>query len=246
LAEIVVCEEHSQVYETWRERGSMGLRVAHVDFHCDMRSLFIDRRSQTAYFIGDAADRTPRMDSGNFLAVALMRGVVTSVRWVHDRHGGRRYDAGTVKYESDLTAITHRVRHRRRDGQRRPVSFEEVGLDRWGGPRPGEQLDIDWDGLASIDYETEYARRLVEEFLACEWASVPETTFLVYSPGYSNPDRGFFEEFIERLSERLSATVRRLPPPRLAPGLPKPPKALDRRERLKHDLVLRLHRIGVY
>ena len=100
MAEMVVCEEHSQVYEIWRDRGQRGLRLSHVDFHCDMRGLLIDRPRARAYLIDGVEPRVAVVDSGNFIAHAIMEGIVSSIRWVHDTHGGRRYDSPGVKYES--------------------------------------------------------------------------------------------------------------------------------------------------
>jgi hypothetical protein len=88
MVEIIACEEHDQVYEIWRQRGLRNLRVTHVDFHCDMRGLLIDRPRQQAYFIGAPAAR--RVDPGNFLAHAIMEGTVSALRWVHGPYGGRR------------------------------------------------------------------------------------------------------------------------------------------------------------
>ena len=36
--------------------------------------------------------------------------------WDRSNVRGRRYDTGTVKYESDLTALPHRLLHRLRPG----------------------------------------------------------------------------------------------------------------------------------
>ena len=101
----------------------------------------------------------------DFLAHAVARGIVGAVRWVHDRHGGRRYDVGTVKYESDLTALPHRILHRLRGGEEAAVELDETTLDAWKGLRPGEELDVDRDALTSVEYHEAKARRLVAEFL---------------------------------------------------------------------------------
>lgn len=232
------------MYELWRDRGLSGLRVAHVDFHCDMRGLLIDRRRQRARFLAEG--RPPAADSGNYLAVAAMEGTVEAVTWVHDAHGGRRYDAGTVKYESDLTSLLGRLRGAGRTSGWHPLWFRELGFDAWAGPEPGEDLDIDWDGLASIEYTREHSRRLVESFLARDWPVVPERMFVVESPGYSDPDPAFLEEFVERLAERFGAEVVRLPAPALPPGYPLPPQRLPLAGRLKHRLVIALHGLGIH
>jgi hypothetical protein len=245
MPEIVTCDEHSQVYDWWRARGARAISVAHVDFHCDLRGLVIDRRRQRARVIAPGG-RMPPVDSGNFLAAAVMDGTVASITWVHDAHGGRRYDAGTVKYTTDLTAVRHAARAARSGAAWRPLAFRETLFDRWDGPALGDHLDIDWDGLASIEYAPEHRSRLAEQFLARDWQVVPEHTFVVYSPGYSDPDRALFDDFVRRLADLFEADVTSLPAPRLAAGLPKPPQQLGGAERLKHRLALGLHRLGIH
>ena len=243
MPEILVADEHSQVYDTWRERGERGLALSHIDFHCDMRGLLIDRRRGRAYRIDSGDPRVNVADSGNFIAHAIVEGVVTGIRWVHDAFGGRRYDTGTVKYESDLSALPHRLLHRLRGGAEVPLEFEELTFDTWDGPRPGEHLDIDWDGLASIDYELAHIRKLTQGFLERDYACIPETTYLVYSPGYSHLDRSLFEDFLGRLAERFGAKVRRLPPP--AP-IQEPGAVRRWAETAERRLVLAFHRLGIY
>lgn len=244
VPELIVAEEHSQIYDLWRERGSRGLRIAHVDFHCDMRGLLIDRRRGVAWRIDAGDRRNAVVDSGNFLAHAIAEGIVTSVRWVHDDHGGRRYDVGTVKYESDLTALPHRLLHRLRGEREVPLRFEEISLARWDGMGEDEQLDVDWDGLASIDYSDERIRRLTEAFLARDFAPAPALAYLVHSPGYSSSDRGLFERFAEHLAGKLGASIRRLPAP--AASSAGQPRQRTLTQRLGKSAVLGLHRAGIY
>ncbi len=246
MPEILVCEEHSQLYDVWRDRGLRGLHLTHVDFHCDMSGLLLDRKRGRAWFIDGTVPGESIPHSGNFLGHAIVEGIVSSVRWVHDPHGGRNYDTGTVKYETDVTARLRRVLHRRRATDGVPIQFEEMVFDDWEGPGVGEHLDIDWDGLASIEYDLDHIRRLTDGVLSRDFPSIPETTYLVYSPGYSHPDRGLYEDFIERLADKLSADVVRLPQPRLRPGYPKPPQEVTGLARLKQEVVLRFHRAGIH
>jgi hypothetical protein len=245
MPEILLCEEHSQVYETWRERQQTGLTVTHIDFHCDMRGFLIDRRRGLISLLDSFASPGKDVDSGNYLGHAALEGIAPKVRWIHDVHGGRRYDAGTVKYTTDLSIRAKKLLGRIPQGAEAPIDFDVLTFDQWDGDISGHQLDIDWDGLASIDYDRSYARRVTEEFLAREFA-VPETTFVAYSPGYSDPDRSLYEAFVERLADKFSADVKRLPPPNLRPGFPKPPQDLGLTERLKHRLAIALHGIGIY
>jgi hypothetical protein len=243
MPELVLAEEHGQIYRLWRERGLAGLRLAHVDHHCDMRGLLIDRRRGRAWLIDRADPRIRVVDSGNFLAHAIVEGVVTGVTWVHDRRGGRRYDIGTVKYESDPTAWPHRLLHRLRPAPEATLAYREVTFEAWAGPAPGEHLDIDWDGLASVDYPPERIARLCRDLLELPFPAVPETTYLVYSPGYSHPDRTLYEGFAERLGEKIGARVVRLEAPPEPAGKPAPRRWAEAAERA---LVLGLRRIGIY
>lgn len=146
MAEILVCEEHSQAYDTWLARGQRNLELTHIDFHCDMRGLLLDRHISRAYFIDGTDPEVDIPDSGNFLAHAIVNGTVKSLRWIHDEHGGRRYDTGVVKYESDLSALPHRIRHKLRRNEDFPVGFDEMTFDEWDGAMLGEHLSLDWDG----------------------------------------------------------------------------------------------------
>ncbi len=245
MRELLVAEEHSQIYDLWRRRAERGLRLVHVDFHCDMRGLLIDRRRGRAFRIDAGDSRMRDVDSGNFLAHAVAEGIVSSVRWIHDRHGGRRYDVGTVKYESDLTALPHRILLRLRGAAGVPLEFEEIPLDAWDGVRPGERLDIDWDGIASVRYDLATVSRLSAGILDRIGSTLPDATYLVYSPGYSRDDRPRFEEFIERLRGRLGSEVTRIPPP-LAAARSREPTLRRILTGIERTAVLGLRRIGIY
>jgi hypothetical protein len=244
VGELIVADEHVQIFDLWRERGERGLRIAHVDFHCDMRGLLVDRGRGAAWLVDRSDPRVRIVDSGNFLAHAVAQGIVGSVRWIHDAHGGRRYDIGTVKYESDLTALPHRILHRMRGGAEAPIEFEETTLDAWTGLRPGEELDVDWDALASTEYDAAKAARLAREFLDRDLGAHPERSYLVYSRGYSHPDRSLFDRFAEQLAGKLGAEIRRLPPS----SAEEPARSAARRgaEAVERAVVLGLRRIGIY
>ena len=204
MTTIFVADEHHRLYRHWRETGARGLRLCHVDFHCDMRGLLIDRDAQQATFF-DEAERH-HIDQGNFLAHAVMDGIVDGLRWFHDPFGGRRYDHGTVRYERDL-----RVRaSRRRLGPWRPLSFCEADLSHWQGPEAGEHLDLDWDALANTLYTADHARALQERFLATPFRHRPEAVYFIYSFCSSVLDDDAFERFLARLRDKLDAQVVRL------------------------------------
>lgn len=240
MVEIIACEEHDQVYDIWRRQGPRRLKVTHVDFHCDMRGLFINRRKQIAYFIGATAAR--RVDPGNFLAHAIVEGTVGSVRWVHAAYGGRRYDLGTVKFETDLTAVPKQLRHALRPYDEIPIEFEEIVLEDWDNDLDGQHLDIDWDALAPIGTDTAYVRNAMTTFLARDFTGKPEAIYLVYSPCYSHPDRALFEDFLAALAAKFSAGIRRVPLPADYPGV----TPSDLEPTLKARIVRGLHHVGIY
>jgi hypothetical protein len=217
MRQIFVAEEHDQVYDIWNKQGVRNLKVAHIDFHCDMRGLMIDRSRGRAFMA--SKHEASFVDPGNYLGHAIMNGIVTDLRWVHGPRGGRRFDSGAVvNYETDFAAPWHRWRHGRSGGHEAPLAFRQQLLDDWEGVRPGEHLDIDWDALASVEYDADHTRDLITSFLNREFTIVPETTFLVFSPGYSQPDRALFDDFAQQLSDKFKAELVRLPMPASEPA----------------------------
>ncbi len=94
MSKIYVLESHDQLLDFWREKDASLLSVLHLDFHCDMRGLLINRKKERAYRIRDIKSG---VDQGNFLTYAILEERVKSIRWVHDIPGGRCADVGTVK-----------------------------------------------------------------------------------------------------------------------------------------------------
>ena len=208
MTELIVAEEHSQLYDLWIKRGDRNLSVCHVDFHCDMRGLLIDRRLGKACFVAEHIPYVHRLDSGSYLSHAIMNGTVSKLRWVHDDFGGRAYDyLHCVKYETDLSALPYRLRGMKRSA---PVTYAEQTFEEWGGPFPGEYLDIDWDGIAFAEYDEQRIRRLMAEILERDFK--PEGIFLARSPGYCHPNRELFEEFIAGLEAKFQVCAVRLTP----------------------------------
>ncbi len=203
---IYVADEHHRLYWHWKDTGARALRLAHVDFHCDMRGLLIDRRAQRAR----VHDRRELgwVDQGNYLTHAVSEGMVESIDWVHDPHGGRRYDLGTVRYARDLRS---RLSRDPSDGWS-PLDYRELSLDRWPGPGPGEHLDLDWDALACRVYPQPHARALQEAFLARDFPHRPDVIYFIYSYCSSHIDDDAFEAFLEALRRRFDARVERLSP----------------------------------
>jgi len=204
MRRIFVVESHDEVLRLWREQAMAGLRVLHLDFHCDLRGLLINRKAQRAYHIWD---RFPDVDEGNFLTHALLEGVVSGVRWVHDEPGGRKHDLKTVKYETDVTALIHRflIFIRRHRGV--PIAYEVVSSDQWTGVAAGEILDIDWDFFACQEYLKESIQHRIAEFWKRDFAHLPEHIYICYSPNYSHPTRDEFRRFVSDMATRFEAEV---------------------------------------
>ncbi|MEM7069494.1 MAG: hypothetical protein AAF478_11495 [Pseudomonadota bacterium] len=210
MSELIIAEHHDQVYSVWEKRGYRNLSVAHVDFHCDMRGIMIDRPASTAFFTSHR--ESTFVDRGNFLAHAIMKGFVTDLNWIHCQNSGRGSDVGpVVSYETDLLANWYRLKHRMSKRISVEFNFEEGLLSKWNGPRPGEQLDLDWDALASVEYMQPYKETMISDFLSRNFKHVPEVTFLVYSPGYSDPDRTLFYDFAKELAGKFKAEINELP-----------------------------------
>lgn len=187
-----------------------GLSVAHVDSHCDMRGLLIDRPSQRACFTSHR--ESTFVDRGNFMTHAIMEGMVKRITWIHNEHSGRGYDHGpVVAYESDKLAPLYRFRHNRSDRQDMPLAYHECLFEDWNGLREHEQLDLDWDALASVEFSDELQNKMIGGFLDTDLKHTPDVTFLIYSPGYSNPDRSIYRDFGKELASKFKADIVTLP-----------------------------------
>jgi hypothetical protein len=205
--EFFVADEHSQLYDQWRDRTSKNLAVCHVDFHCDMRGLLIDNWLQKARFVWRNDPYMNRLDSGSFLAHAIMQGIVSRLRWVHDDFGGRKYDQFyCVKYETDLTALPYRLSRR---NSWVSLNFEETTFDNRAWLVNGEHLCIDWDGIAYKDYDEDKIRSLMNMVLANE--VIPESIFVAHSPEYCHSNKNLFNEFIGNLENKYKIQSIRLP-----------------------------------
>jgi hypothetical protein len=207
---IYAVESHEQNLEIWRRARTRQAKVLHVDFHCDLRGMLIDRKNQRGYRIWD---RYWRLNEGNFLTHAIVEGVVSEIRWVHDEPGGRIDDLKIVKYKTDLSAQVHRLMLALRRDPGIPIRFEVMTSEQWDGVHPGEILDIDWDYFACLDYDADSIPQRVDDFLTRDFANVPEQTFVCHSPEYCHPTRQEFESFVKTLAERFAAEIVWVPKP---------------------------------
>ena len=203
-------ERHHEALLLWRRQDARNLRVVHLDFHCDMRGMLVNRAEGRAHRI---RDRYPELDQGNFLAHAVEEGRVDAIRWVHDVPGGRADDIGTVRFESDLSAIPHRIALALRDDPGHPLDYEVVTSAEWTGLRDGELLDIDWDYFASLEYDPDTIPGRIERFWESVGGQTPREITICYSPEYSHDTRAGFAAFVEQLADRYDAEVDDLPKP---------------------------------
>lgn len=246
---VYVAEQHDEILNLWRAQQACALRVLHLDFHCDMRGLLIDRRVGRAYRIWDV---DPAVGQGNFLTYAILEGRVRSIRWVHGEPGGRQYDVGTVKYESDLTALPHRWLLALRGERGVPIQYEVIPYIGWTGLAEGEQLDIDWDFFASTEYPAGTIQDRVTGFLARGFQTVPQQVYVCYSPDFSHPSRSLFQSFVSNLTRILAAKLVELQPdPAMHAKRPYyrkcvPPALFRLARRIYYSASLELRRRGVY
>lgn len=236
MATLHLIERHNQLLDVWHAEGVRGLRIAHLDFHCDMKGLLVDRRSQRAWVL--ASGRRP-IHQGNFLTHAIADGTVRGVRWIHDEPGGRRHDIGTVAYTTDLSSP---FRGLRRSPESVPLAYQEIAFQSWAGLAEGEFLDVCWDLFACLAYPLgDLAERIAEgteSFFRRDFTAPPAGLALCYSPEYSHPTRDAFEKFAEQLAGHFGATIVRHPDTTLAP----PASSWGVRQRSE----LWLHRHGIF
>ncbi len=209
MTNIYVAEWHDQILDLWREQDAHSLKVLHLDFHCDLRGLLINRHTQRAYRIWD---RNSDSDPGNFLAHAVLEDRVKNIRWVHDEPGGRQYDIGTVKYESDLSALPHRLTRALKRKSGIPIHYEVISYQDWDGLADGEILDIDWDFFASTEYSRDSIEHRIESFWKRNFSAKPRQIYVTYSPEYSHDTRDLFHRFVNTISDRFQGEVNYLPP----------------------------------
>lgn len=196
---IYTVETHDEVLGIMGRDGIREAQLVHVDFHCDMRGLLIDRRRGRAYRIWD---RNPDLDEGNYLAHAVLGGMVREVLWIHDEPGGRQDDLQTVKYESDVTAFPHRLLLALRDAPGVPIEYREMTAAEWDGKVEGRVLDIDWDYFAAREYERDSVEARVERFLLRSISGPPRACFVCYSADYCHPTRALYMDFVTRLAHQ--------------------------------------------
>jgi hypothetical protein len=208
---IYVCEHHDRVLELWRRQDLRRVALVHVDFHDDLRGLLVDRRRRLAYAVGELAAGGV-VDAGNFLAHAVLERRLTRLRWLHGEVGGRAWDLGIVRYESDWFALRHRLSQAWKRRAEVPLEFEERRIDDWPGIAAGERLSLDWDCFASRLQDAEGIDARLAAFCDRLGQTAPADSYLAYSPEYCRPSLERFLALVERLGARFGQTIEWLSP----------------------------------
>jgi hypothetical protein len=244
MTTLFVFREHDELLTLWRSRTLSGLRIAHVDFHDDLRGFVIDKRRGKAFRAGVfRLDRKPP-DEGNYLMHAVMERIVRKIRWVRGRVGGRAFETGIVRYREDLAAIPHRAAHSIRRDAEYPLEFAEIVDEDWKGPAQGEHLDIDWDFFSSYYLDPDGIPERVGAFLQKLRGPAPPAVYVVYSPGHVSPSREQFGLFVDMLAARYGCRPLWHRDSFLS-GLPADPPKRKRRSIMKRVILL-LRKKGIY
>jgi hypothetical protein len=206
---LYVADDHEVILDLWRRHDATGVRLLHVDDHCDMRGLLVDSAAHRVSATRDAVLQSGVVYGGNFLTWAVLERRVAAVRWVFGRTGGRAEDVKTIKHLTDLSALPYRL------GLRRPTwlrfDYEAIPDEQWSGRLwPDEHLDLDWDFFASRRGPRTGIAERAGAFLARLLGPPPPAIYLAYSERYSHPSRDLFESFCRELADRFSARAERL------------------------------------
>jgi len=206
MTTLYVIKKHHELLRLWQARGVRDIHLLHVDFHDDLRGLLVDRRRERAYRTGVFRECTSPPDEGNFLAHAVLDGLVRDIHWIRGRIGGRAYDSSIVLYESDWAAIPHRLAHAFLQRKEVPLTFRETIYEEWEGTDENAYLDIDWDFFASVELSPKGLYNRFEEFLGRIKLVDPHEIYFCYSPGYVHPSKKEFQRAIEQLSEQYACS----------------------------------------
>jgi hypothetical protein len=175
-----------------------------MDPHCDLYGAFIHLAEQ---FCFSTKSSTMPIHQGNFLFFALKEGITKKIKWVCDDYGARKYDAYTVKFETDFTGKLELIKAFFKKPAKYPIDFSTQEYNDWQGPLEGEHLSLDWDFFAFSVKDARNILRECQEFLERNWDIMPEYTYICYSQEYVHPSVISFLEFTERLSKVFDAEL---------------------------------------
>ena len=244
---LYVIDSHEQALGIWREQKLTNAKLLHVDFHCDQRGLLVNRKKNLAYPIWT---RFQKVDEGNFLKHAVVDGIISSVRWVHDLPGGRQHDIKTLKYHTDFSAIVHRLLHLLNRTPQSSYRLETYLANQWDQIQPNEILDIDWDFFAAQEYSVDSIAARIEMFFDRDFPIPPQQIIICHSPEYCHPTDELFEQFVDRIQTLFAADLIRLPKPIISRSQRSKSKLKNavrgRARKLYHLTHLSLRRLGIY
>jgi hypothetical protein len=169
-----------------------------------MRGLLINRAQGQAYGIEDFHWG---VDVGNFLTHAILENRLSKLLWVHRIPGGREFDSGTVKYETDPLSPIRRITWKYLSTKYVPIQYDVSQPQAWRGLQKDDFLDIDWDYFACKAYSADSIDNQVTNFLNREFPRIPQQTAVCYSPNYSHPSKEQYRDFISKLAVKFNAEI---------------------------------------
>ena len=239
-------DQHDQLLHIWRELNASNLHVVHVDFHCDMRGLLVDRKRQLGWKISEVRST---LDEGNYLRYGIFEDIVDGVTWVHGTPGGRMCDFHTLKYSTDWSTRFHR---KEMDAQKpKPLRYEVSTMGEWQGTDEQVFLDIDWDTFADQSLPVTEIDSRVEEFLSKPIGPNLRGIAVCYSRHHSHDTRERYDAFVSRLAEKFGAEVEKVEYVEGSNVIPLrmkliPPKIYSALQSIYHGFRLFLKRRGIY
>jgi hypothetical protein len=204
---LYTCDDHSAVY-AHLSAVSAPVPLVHLDAHCDLRGLFVDRALQRAWL----RDPDLKVSASTWLSRSVAEGAVNELEWVHDEVGGRDNDINTVIFASDLARLPYRL-VKPPTGEGAHLRYAETDLNGFKLTRSDAVLDIDWDLFADLRKSPERRDHEVRTLLDKRLLAEPKWIYVAFSPWYSQPDRAPYEAFVEALAEFYSCSVQTLDEP---------------------------------
>lgn len=202
---IYVVEEHHELFYLWRELEFKNNRILHLDAHCDMHNLLIDRKSNFCSLLPGLK----KIDCGNFISFAVRDGMINDIKWIYDKYGGRFNDTTHVKYTTDFTSIPYLIKNFFISPKKYPLKYTEHLFDDVNCFEIEEDvyLDIDWDFFALESKSLPEIQKNINLFLEYNFKIIPDYTCVSYSSDYVLPSRREFDDFVLRLKDKFKADI---------------------------------------
>ncbi|MFH1776276.1 MAG: UPF0489 family protein [Candidatus Omnitrophota bacterium] len=200
---IYIVEHHHELLFLWRKLGFQNIKILHLDTHCDMHHLLVNKSREVVYILPELKT----VDCGNFISLAVRDGIIKEIKWLHDHYGGRDKDMTHVKYTSDLTAVPYRIKTFFSPAKNYPLKYTEILYSPAIELEEGEHLDIDWDFFALKNKTKQQRQKSIKDFLSYNCRTIPEYIYIAYSPDYVSETREEFADFIGCLKDKFKAIV---------------------------------------